>query len=71
MLIANTCFAESYQYVVEGTGNGRKVTGYVTAYDNGTIEGSVDSRFVSGYWTGLGIAEVTDGENFYEIEVTQ
>ena len=63
-------FAESYQYVVVGTGNGKNVTGYLTGYDNGTLQGTVNDKFVSGEWTGYGICQVSDGQNLYEMEVT-
>ena len=69
LLIPCLLFSESYQYIVIGTGNGRNVTGYVTGYDNGTVQGTVDNKFVSGHWTGLGICQLSDGQNFYEMEV--
>jgi hypothetical protein len=69
ILVANLAIAESFQYVIVGEGNGKKVTGYVTGYDNGTIQGTVDDKFVTGEWTGLGICTLSDGKNFYEMEV--
>lgn len=69
ILLASTCFAESFQYVMTGYGNGKKVTGYLTGYDNGTITGTVEDHYVTGEWTGNGICQVSDGNNFYEMEV--
>ena len=69
LLVANVACAENYQYIMTGSGNGKKVTGYLTGYENGTVAGNVDGKFVSGDWTGVGICQVSDGENFYEMEV--
>jgi len=71
LLLASSAFAENYQYIVVGSGNGKKVTGFVTELSNGTIQGSVDGKFVSGEWTGMGMMELSDGENFYEMDVTE
>lgn len=72
LLISAVCVthAETYQYIVVGYGNGKKVTGFVTELSNGTIQGSVDGKFVSGEWDGLGMMELSDGESFYEMDVT-
>lgn len=68
---ASAAYAENYQYILVGFGNGKEVTGFVTSYDNGTIAGTVDNVFVTGHWTGLGSCEVSDGTNFYEMEVVE
>ena len=69
ILMVTPVFAEPFQYVVNGYGNGKKVTGFVTAYNNGTISGIVGDDYVTGHWVGLGIMEVSDENNFYELEV--
>lgn len=71
LLLTSVAFAENYQYIVVGSGNGKKVTGFVTELSNNTIQGSVDGKFVSGEWTGIGLMELSDGENFYEMDVTE
>lgn len=69
--IVSNVYAEPYQYVIKGTGNGKEVIGFIESQDNATLIGTIEGRKVTGEWNGMGSCEMTDGENFYEMEVIE